>query len=103
MKRVYTPIFLILISLNAFTQNIVKGKITDAQTNQPIPGASVLIKGEKKGVISDAEGNFTLNIPAASKTIIVSSIGYTAQEITATAGTLNVILTQTAKALDEVV
>ena len=103
MKTTYTLIFLLLISLNAFTQNIVKGKITDAQTNQPVPGASVVIKGEKKGVISDADGNFTLHIPAASKAIIVSSIGYADKEIMATSGDLNIVLTQTAKALNEVV
>ena len=49
MKSTYPLIFFLIISLNAFTQNIVKGKITDDQTNQPIPGASVVIKGEKKG------------------------------------------------------
>ena len=103
MKSTYPLIFFLVISLNAFTQNIVKGKITDAQTNQPVPGASVVIKGEKKGVVSDAEGNFSLTIPAASKTIIVSSIGYAEQQITATAGTFNIVLTQTAKSLNEVV
>ena len=102
MKKLYLVTLWVILSLNLFAQQTVKGKITDAQTNSPIPGASIIIKGEKKGVISDAEGNFSLNLSASVKTIVVSSIGYAEKEVEATAGTLNIVLTQTSKSLNEV-
>lgn len=102
MKKLYPLVILFIISSQCFAQNIVKGKVTDAQTNQPVAGASVTVKGEKKGVISDGSGNFSLNVSSA-KTIIISSIGYATQEVQATGDELNIALTQTSKALNEVV
>ena len=103
MKNLYLLILLLILSLNLLAQNVVKGKVTDAQTNLPVAGASITVKGEKKGAISDANGNFALNVSPSSKTIVVSSIGYADKEVTATTGVLNVELTQTSKSLNEVV
>jgi TonB-dependent SusC/RagA subfamily outer membrane receptor len=102
MKKLYLLNLLLILSLNLLAQNVVKGKVTDAQTNQPVAGASITVKGEKKGAISDANGNFTLNV-SSSQTIVVSSIGYADKEVTATTGILNIELTQTSKSLNEVV
>jgi iron complex outermembrane receptor protein len=95
MKKLYLLNLLLIFSLNLLAQNVVKGKVTDAQTYTPVAGASITIKGEKKGAISDANGNFTLNVSSPSQIIIVSSIGYAEKEVTATTGILNIELTQT--------
>src|SRR5205809_3353497 len=103
MKKIYFLSFLLFISLYTFAQNAVKGKITDAQTGLPIAGASIIIKGEKTGSVSDAEGNFSLNVSTSSQAIIVSSIGYADKEVPITGATLDIALTQTSKSLNEVV
>ena len=58
----------------------VKGLVTDA-TGEPIIGANVLVKGTGNGVISDVNGNFTLNNVRVGSVINISYIGYLEQEI----------------------
>src|SRR6478736_2866126 len=103
MKKIYLVIFLITVSFSLLAQQTVTGKVTDAETKQPIPRASVTIKREKKGIVSNADGSFTLSFNGPSQTIIVSSIGYAEKEITVTAGTLNIELVQVSKSLNDVV
>jgi len=59
----------------AFSQNqTIAGKIMDASGN-PVPGASILIKGTSHGTTSDAEGNFKLAV-TPNATLIVTSAGF---------------------------
>ena len=55
----------------------VTGRVTDAK-GQPVVGASVIVRGTTLGVSTDAEGRFTLEVPApaASQTLEVSYLGY---------------------------
>ena len=70
---------LCLIPLWAFSQNItVKGVVKDA-TGESVIGASVVQKGTSNGIITDIDGNFTLNVPSNS-TIVISFVGYKTQE-----------------------
>lgn len=57
----------------------VKGKVTD-ENGLPITGASVLIKGTRVGAMTDSNGNFSLNVPKGA-TLVISFIGFGAQEI----------------------
>ncbi|MDR0574065.1 MAG: carboxypeptidase-like regulatory domain-containing protein [Tannerella sp.] len=62
---------------------ILRGKVVDARSNEPVIGANVLLKGGKadnSGTITDADGLFSLSIPALPATIAVSYIGYRPQE-----------------------
>ncbi|WP_247233453.1 TonB-dependent receptor [Telluribacter sp. SYSU D00476] len=58
----------------------VKGRVTD-EKGEGLPGATVLLKGTSIGTATDIEGNFSLNVPDGNGTLIVSSIGYSTQEI----------------------
>jgi TonB-linked SusC/RagA family outer membrane protein len=63
-------------------QTKVTGKVTDLNTGEPISYASVAVKGfGTAGTFTEDNGNYTVNMPEGSTTIIVSSIGYKAQEI----------------------
>lgn len=94
---------LCLIPLWAFSQNItVKGVVKDA-TGESVIGASVVQKGTSNGIITDIDGNFTLNVPSNS-TIVISFVGYKTQEIPVAGKTqINVTLKEDAEMLDEVV
>jgi hypothetical protein len=59
-----------------FAQYTIKGKITDAQTGDPIPFASVLLKGTTIGISTDFEGNYLITARAISDSIQVSYLGY---------------------------
>jgi TonB-dependent starch-binding outer membrane protein SusC len=85
--------FLALVfSLTAFAQNItVKGRITN-ETGQPVPGASVFVKGTTVGVSSNAEGNFEIS-SASNAALIISSVGYATKEVNVSGqATLNIRL-----------
>src|SRR3954462_12607196 len=100
MRKLILSVLILFIAINSFSQNLITGKITDDQTGLPVMGASVTIKGEKKGVISDAGGNFSINA-SSEKTLLVSSVGYAEKEVAVTSATLNISLTQTSKSLNE--
>lgn len=78
MKRfkVFLTLMLLTVVSVSFAQNItVKGTVTDAQTGEPIPGASVLVQGTTNGVVSDIDGKYSLTVPANAR-LQFSFIGF---------------------------
>jgi hypothetical protein len=59
----------------------VTGTVSSADDGATIPGASVVVKGTTVGTITDMEGHFALKAPASAKTLVVSFVGFTSQEI----------------------
>ena len=54
----------------------VKGKLLDAETNEPLIGASVAVKGTTVGTVTDMDGNFSLDISASRPTLLFTYVGY---------------------------
>ncbi|MDR1718175.1 MAG: TonB-dependent receptor [Prevotella sp.] len=80
----------------------ITGVVRDTN-GDPIIGASISEKGTTNGTLTDAEGRFTLSV-LANATLRVSYLGFVTREIEAVSGkTLDVILEEDAKLLDEVV
>ena len=96
-------LFLLVGMTSVFAQKhvSVSGRITD-ELNEPMIGVSVLEKGTTNGVITDLDGNYTLSASEVPL-IVFSYIGYVTQEKKAVAGTMNIILKEDSKTLDEVV
>jgi hypothetical protein len=82
--------------------NIVKGRITDMGTNDPLPGVNVLVQGSTIGTITDAEGNYSIMIPENAASLMFSFIGYNAQTMPIRGSRMDVALGQDIKQLDEV-
>ena len=104
-KKIAFCLFFFSMASVAFAQQALKGKVTDAETNDPIIGASVLLKGTTKGTITDDSGNFTLALDSKDKngTLVVSFVGYEKQEIVLNGQeTINVSLKE-GKSLEEVI
>ncbi len=79
------------------------GVVQDAESGEPIIGASVVEKGTTNGVVTDVNGRFTLNVSAGS-VLQISYVGYETQEVTVTDGkTILVMLREDTELLDEVV
>ncbi|RYU96661.1 SusC/RagA family TonB-linked outer membrane protein [Emticicia agri] len=92
-----------MMSIVAFAQKSVSGKVSDSK-GEGVPGASISVKGTTAGTISDAEGNYKINVPNAGGTLVISSIGYKTVEITlGNQTTVDVTLEDDAASLDEVV
>ena len=79
-KKIAAIIALLFLSaVVAFSQNIqVKGTVTDSN-GDPVPFASIQLKGTKTGTATDENGNYTFSAPS-NGTLIFSSIGYTTKE-----------------------
>ncbi len=69
----------ILISSVSFGQYILKGKVTDAETGDPIAFASVFLQGKTSGITTDFEGNYLLKVSSIGDSLSVSYLGYTTQ------------------------
>jgi TonB-linked SusC/RagA family outer membrane protein len=89
--------------LSDLQQNIVRGTVKDENGN-PIPGATVVVKGTTTGTTTDVNGNYVLENVTPQSTLVVSFIGYTNQEIiVGDRSQINISLQQEVTALEEVV
>jgi hypothetical protein len=78
MRALISSIVL-LVSLIAHAQSItLKGKVTDVDTKEPLPYASISIKGKPIGTVTNADGEFEIHLatPYAGDTLLVSMLGY---------------------------
>ncbi len=107
MKQIIVLLLAGCLGLLAFTKKtsiVISGKITDAQTGNPISGASIGIKGKPKGTSTDNLGNYSLNIDNAKTVLLISAVGYTSKMVVpGTLTTLNISLEPAVNNLAEVV
>jgi len=94
--------FLLMFSASLFagTASKITGTVMD-ETNKPVEGASVVVKGSKRGVTTDARGQFTLDVEEGS-ILVISSAGYLPQEVTVTGSSITIQLKENGKMLEEV-
>ena len=82
-KQLFTTLVFMLGILTSLTaQQVIQGRLTDASSQEPLVGASVLIKGTITGTSAGADGTF--EIPYSGKfpiTLLVSYIGYEKKEL----------------------
>ncbi|MDR2622320.1 MAG: TonB-dependent receptor [Dysgonamonadaceae bacterium] len=108
MKRVHSSIILFLLSLFCSAtigaqQKTISGRVTEASTGESVIGASIAIKGTSVGTITDVDGNFTLGVPENAKTLVVSYLGFSTQELPIDKTSFDIALKEDVANLDEVV
>lgn len=84
MKYSYVIAVMVLSMLHAtaaWAQEIqVRGKVTSAEDNTPLPGVSIVVKGTTIGTTTDADGVYSLNVGDGNSTLVFSFIGFTTFE-----------------------
>ena len=99
-------LFLLLVlftSTAALAQTSVSGTITDAESGDPLIGASILVTGTSTGTVTDFDGNYTLNVPEGAESLTISYTGYATQAVPFTGqATVDLALTS-GELLEEVV
>jgi iron complex outermembrane recepter protein len=83
MKITFLPcLFFCLFSTVLFAQKFtLSGTVTDAESKEPLVGASIVVNGTTKGAVTDIDGNFQLVLDKGDYDLVVSYVGYTSQEI----------------------
>lgn len=95
-------LLLIGVGLVNAQSRAITGKVISAEDEQPIIGASVMVKGTTIGTITDVNGNFTINLPANSRVLWFSYVGMKTIELDAMNNMIARLETDT-KFLDEII
>lgn len=70
-------------SMEAAIADVVSGKVVDADTKEPLTGATITVKGTNKSTSAGLDGSFKINVSGVENPVLVISfVGYTQQEIT---------------------
>lgn len=99
-------IIVFFIPVSAFAQTLVKGKVTDAHSGDPIPFANIIFKGTTSGTSTDFDGNFEVKTTGPVDSLVVSYMGYTTRVKKVTPGVSQIIhfqLEEVVTALEEIV
>ena len=103
MKKL-TFLFLCLvigIGLATAQTRQITGTVISAEDDQPVIGASVVVKGTTTGTVTDYDGKFSLNVPTNAKSLVVSYIGMESVDA-AISSNMRVVLKSSSQQLDEV-
>ncbi|GAB2788774.1 TonB-dependent receptor [Rhabdobacter roseus] len=103
--------FIYFLILNVFTlalaraqEHTITGVVTASSDGQAIPGVNIVVKGTQQGTQTDANGAYTLRLPAASNTLVYTYIGFITKELKVERQTiLNVELQADTRQLNELV
>ena len=107
MKRVLFSLMVLAMSVAAIGQGVLKGKVIDDESGEPLPGANIIEQGTTNGAITNVDGEFTLNTTAQRGEVVISFLGYVSQtlafNLSASEVLAEVVLEVDAKSIEEVV
>lgn len=99
---------MIFFPFMGWSQAVIKGRITDEKTSDPLPYVNIGIKDQSIGTFSDSNGAYRLELPKGEYVLIISSVGYEKEEQHIRLDgkrviTLDIVLTSSSKELNTVV
>ena len=87
-----------------FPAILISGKVTELDSDEGLPGVSILIKGTSRGTVTDINGNYQIDVPSGESILVFSSVGFLSEEIVVGDRTeINVALMPDVLALNEIV
>lgn len=103
MKKFILLVLAAFVCTSAFAQTKITGKVTSTADGQPIPFASVVVKGTMTGIATSDDGTYTLDKVPANATLEFSSIGFITQEVPVNGrAVINIALVPDTESLEEV-
>ena len=99
-----TMIMLFSVSMTMAQGSVVTGRVTEADTGDPIPGANVVVKGTTTGTVTDVDGKYSLSFDQDNVVLVFSFVGFVSQEVeVGNQSVIDVNLSSDITALSEVV
>jgi TonB-linked SusC/RagA family outer membrane protein len=103
LKVIILLMFLAIFTVQAGEQKSINGTVKD-NSNQPLPGVTVIIKGTTQGTVTSADGIFTITNVPSNATLVFSFVGMNSQEIVVgNQTTINITMEPSSIGLEEVV
>lgn len=103
MRKIIILLLFTLSSVIAMAQTVnVKGVVTDATSGELLPGVSVVVKGTAVGTETDFDGLYEIKVQKG-QTLVFNYLGYKSKQVVVNGENLNVSLSQSTEALDEIV
>ncbi|HEV3413437.1 MAG TPA: SusC/RagA family TonB-linked outer membrane protein [Puia sp.] len=81
MTRVLLVLSILFLSSSLFAQQTITGKVIGGADNQPVPFATVQVKGERGATQTGTDGTFSIRIAKSSGTLIISAVGFETQQV----------------------
>ncbi|HEY3404274.1 MAG TPA: SusC/RagA family TonB-linked outer membrane protein [Ohtaekwangia sp.] len=108
MKRILlvclTAVFALASSELWAQERTVSGRVTSAEDGSGLPGVNIVLKGTTNGTVTDANGDYTLKVPAEGGTLVFTFIGLTSQEsVIGASNSVSIAMAQDVQQLSEVV
>ena len=106
MRKITLYIFFLIFSIGAAAQNVLKGRVIDERTEEPIIGAAIQVKGTKSATVTDLNGHFSVSLEGSSPyTLVVTCLGYIQQdlEVYDAASDVDILMRENSRMLNEVV
>ena len=101
--RIFLFSVILLFPVLMFAQQTIKGTVTESAGNSPLPGVGIIIKGTTIGTSTDFNGDYSIDNIKVGDVLVFSFIGFNTQEVTVGNNTtIDVVLTESAEALNEV-
>lgn len=106
MKQLVLFIFCLITTLSASAQDVLKGRVLDERTEEPIIGAAIQIKGTRNAAVTDINGQFSITLAGKSPyTLVVTYTGYSQQdlEVYDASSAVDIYIRENSRLLNEVV
>ena len=106
MKQLVLYIFCLITTLSASAQDVLKGRVLDERTEEPIIGAAIQIKGTRNAAVTDINGQFSITLAGQSPyTLVVTYTGYNQQdlEVYDASSAVDIYIRENSRLLNEVV
>ena len=102
MKKIFLIVFTIALSINLFGQQTITGYVFDSETKEPLVGATIVLRSNHQGTVTNANGQFTIQTDAQEDTLEISYIGYEKQSIVNPNSTLAISLSSSVSNLQQI-
>jgi hypothetical protein len=105
MQKLYFLTMLFLFSASVLHAQIkITGQVKDAETGEPLPGATIVVQGTTIGTTTDVDGNYSLSVTSMEDKLIFSYVGYDHKTLTVGSNTrIDIELSPASESLDEVI
>lgn len=104
LLKISLSCLLISASLVAWSQSILRGKVTDQESGEGLPGVTILVKGASQGTTTDLDGSYSLSLDSENAVLVFSFVGYRTEEVLVAGRTvIDLRMREDLQALDEII